>query len=313
MKNQLKFRQGLTVLISLVLLSYSLLLPSIAMSENKLKPFILAKTLTATNFNDVISNSKTKLINNGFEIIGEYAPYKNVHILIITNNDLKKYASQSENGAYGAIQRVTITANNGTIQVAFTNPTYMSHVYRFKSDLTDITHKLKVSLGFEKEYGSDVGLSKEDLREYQYKWLMPNFTDRLELAEYTNYQDAIAAVSKALTNNEGGVNKLYQVNLPGKNETLFGVSMKGNNKSECSSDKYIMSQIDFKKIKSSGHLPYEILVKNGNVYALFAEFRIAINFPDLSMMGDNSFMSIMCAPESIREALTMGSGGSLEE
>ncbi|KAF0205639.1 MAG: hypothetical protein FD173_809 [Gallionellaceae bacterium] len=39
------------------------------------------------------------------------------------------------------------------------------------------------------------------------------------------------------------------------------------------------------------------------MYALYARFRIAIDFPDLSMMGKNSFMNIMKAPEAIRLAL----------
>ena len=55
--------------------------------------------------------------------------------------------------------------------------------------------------------------------------------------------------------------------------------------------------------KSTAHLPYEVLVSGNKVYALYARFRIAINFPDLSMMGANSFMNIMDAPEAIRKAL----------
>ena len=70
-----------------------------------------------------------------------------------------------------------------------------------------------------------------------------------------------------------------------------------------------LSKIDFKKIKSTGHLPYEIMISKGKVYALPAEFRIALSFPDLSMMGSNSFASIMCAPSAIQEALTVGVGG----
>jgi hypothetical protein len=46
------------------------------------------------------------------------------------------------------------------------------------------------------------------------------------------------------------------------------------------------------------------------VYTLPAEFRIAISFPDLSMMGSNSFASIMCAPNAIKTALTKASGGT---
>ena len=64
-----------------------------------------------------------------------------------------------------------------------------------------------------------------------------------------------------------------------------------------------MNEIDFHDVKSTAHLPYEILVSGNKVYALYARFRIAINFPDLSMMGKNSFMNIMSAPETIRKVL----------
>jgi hypothetical protein len=77
-------------------------------------------------------------------------------------------------------------------------------------------------------------------------------------------------------------------------------------------DKYIMSEIDFKDVKSAAHLPYEILVSGNKAYALYARFRIAASFPDLSMMGSNSFMRIMDSPEAIRKALTLAAGGKYE-
>ena len=78
-------------------------------------------------------------------------------------------------------------------------------------------------------------------------------------------------------------------------------------------DKFIMSEIDFKPIRSTAHLPYEILVSGDEAEALHARFRIAINFPDLSMMGDNSFMNIMPSPDAIQEALTEVAGGEVED
>lgn len=309
MKNKFKAVTLLALFTALSAFFYS----NLAIAETYLKPFILAETIQSTDMNKAVANTKAKLKNAGFEIVGEYTPYKTSHIIIITNDTLKSAAAQSDNGVYGAVQRVSVTTNGNETQIAFTNPTYMSHAYRFKADISKVTQALKTSLGFSKEYGSEKGLTSEALRDYQYKWLMPYFTDRLELAEYSDQAEALAAVNKALTKNNGGVSKLYQVDLNGKDESIIGVSMKGTEANKCSGDAYIMSQIDFQKVKSSGHLPYELIVKNGSVYALYAEFRIAINFPDLSMMGDNSFMSIMCAPDSIKEALTLGAGGSLEE
>ena len=78
-------------------------------------------------------------------------------------------------------------------------------------------------------------------------------------------------------------------------------------------DTFIMSEIDFKDVRSTAHLPYDILVTGDTVEALHARFRIAINFPDLSMMGSNSFMNIMPSPDAIKEALTKAAGGTVDE
>ena len=55
----------------------------------------------------------------------------------------------------------------------------------------------------------------------------------------------------------------------------------------------------------------KMLVSGNKVYALYARFRIATSFPDLSMMGDNSFMHIMKSPEAIRKSLTQAAGGKI--
>ncbi len=310
----MKRQKTLLSLVSAIVLISSYLYSGLAASaETHYKPFILAQTLNSTDLNSAVSDVKAKLQKAGFEVAGEYSPYSTTHIVVVTNDRLRQHATQSENGGYGAIQRISLTQVGNTIQIAFTNPTYMAHAYRMKTDLADISQQLKDALGYEKDYGSDEGLTKDDLRDYQYKIMMPDFTDKVELAEYGSQAEALKAVNKALQKNDGNVSKVYQVDLPGKEQSVIGVHMQENQFTDCSSDKFIMSKIDFKKIKSSAHLPYEMLVKNGNVYALFAEFRIAISFPDLSMMGDNSFFSIMCAPGSIQKALTFAAGGTPED
>jgi hypothetical protein len=197
------------------------------------------------------------------------------------------------------------------MQISYTNPIYMANVYRMKSDLADVATALTKALGHEKEFGSEKGLTKEKLREYHYKWLMPYFDDRLKLATYPDYQSAIKAVEKNLQNNKPKVSQVYRVDLPGKQETIIGLKMPGVLGTECSGDKYIMSRIDFKDVKSTAHLPYEIVISKGKVVALPAEFRIAIDFPDLSMIGSNSFASIMCAPDAFKTALTLVAGGDV--
>jgi len=281
-------------------------------ADTLIKPYFQADKIDG-DISQVVSAVKQKLTAGGFEVVGQVSPYADTAVVIATNDALKANAAKTDYGVFGAGQRITVTKTKNGIQVAYTNPSYMAHAYRMKSDLADVTTAMNTALGNQGEYGPDEGLTKEDLREYHYKFLMPYFYDRLQLAEHESHADAIAAVEKNLAAKAGGVSKVYRIDLPGLEKTVIGVQMSGPEENDCSGDQYIMSRIDFKELKSSGHLPYEMVISGGNVYALPAEFRIAISFPDLSMMGSNSFASIMCAPSAIEEALTAVAGGKPEE
>ncbi|MDH5446715.1 MAG: hypothetical protein OEY52_14275 [Gammaproteobacteria bacterium] len=280
-----------------------------AKASEMLKPFVLAESSAKGTLVALEATVKNKLVKNGFDVVGQYSPYKDTRILVVSSQQLREHAAMSDYGAYGAILRVTLSKTDKGTQISYTHPVYMSHVYRMKTNLLDVYNKLSKVLGNEKIYGSEEGLSKDDLRNYQYKWLMPYFSDRHELADYGSQEVALAKVEKVLASGAGGTSKVYRVDLPGKQESVIGVGLSGPADNDCSGDQYIMSRIDFKPIKSAGHLPWEVVVSKGRVYALYAEFRIAINFPDLSMMGSNSFASIMCAPPAIKTALTKGVGG----
>src|SRR5690606_28804700 len=119
-----------------------------------------------------------------------------------------------------------------------------------------------------------------------------------------------AAVEAGLAANKGGASKVYRIDIPGKQETVFGVALTDG----CSGDEYIMSRVDRDQLRSTGHLPYEILVSDGNVYALYARFRIAISWPHLPMVASETgatFFNIMCAPNAIEEALIKAAGGEV--
>ena len=96
---------------------------------------------------------------------------------------------------------------------------------------------------------------------------MEYFDEPSLLAEYQSHDEAIDAVEKSLAANKGGAGKVYRIDVPGKDESVFGVSLtKG-----CSSDKFIMGHIDFKPVRSTAHLPYEMLVSGNKVYAYFCK------------------------------------------
>lgn len=291
-------------LIKSVLLAVAMLtLSTAAMADEALlKPFVLASQSPGT-VAEKVAAAKKALTANGFTIAGEYSPYAGADIMVVTSDELKNNAAQSEHGGFGAIQRVAITKVKDEIQVSYTNPVYMANAYRMKGDLKDVAAKLQKALGKVEEFGAK-GLTAEQLRKYHYMFGMEYFTDPSFLEVYGSHEEALNAVEKGLASNKVGVSKVYRVDVPGTEESVFGVGMKApTDASKNMDDKYIMSEIDFKNPKSTAHLPYEILVSGNKIYALYARFRIAIDFPDLSMMGSHSFMNIMGAPEAIRKAL----------
>jgi hypothetical protein len=267
-----------------------------------LKPFVLGAEQQQEDVEQAAAAARTALQGQGFEVAGSYAPYPNAVVIIVTSEALKANAAKSDFGGYGAAMRVAVTKVKDKVQVSYINPPYWAAAYRMKENLDDVKVKLEAALGKQKEYGSEDGIKEKSLRKYNYMMGMAKF-DSLgdhELAQFKTYQEAVNAVEAGLAAGKAGVTKVYRIDVPGKEEAVFGVAIaKGKG-----GDKYVMDYIDFGDVKSTAHLPYEVLVSGNKVYHLFAKFRIAISFPDLSMMGSNSFMSIMSAPGAIKDALT---------
>lgn len=268
------------------------------------KPYLLVSNQPG-DFQVAIEETRESLEDGGFKVVGEYSPYENAYVLVVTNNTLKRNAKRSEFGGFGAVQRVAITKVNGKNQITYTNPHYMGNSYRMSmKGMLKVAEQLEAALGYGEPFGSEEGLTPKELRKYHYKIFMPYFDEPYLLATFESYKDAIKSIEKGLAKGEQGTSKVYRVDLPGKKETLIGVGLT----EDCSSDKYIMDRIDFREIKSTPHLPYEILVAGNEVYALHVKFRIAQSFPDLTMMGAKSFFSIICAPPSIESALKAAVG-----
>lgn len=299
MQNKVAIKLGAILLASSAMLAGA--------QDALLKPFVLASK-APSDLAQKVEATKTLLSAAGFTVLGSYNPYANTTVIAVTNDELKATAAKSTNGGFGAAQRVAIVKVRDEVQVSYTNPIYWSNAYRMAGNLKDTSDKLQLALGKTEEFGAK-GLSAVQLRKYHYALGMEYFDEPSVLAEYGSHEEAVKAVEAGLAAGKQGVTKVYRVDIPGKKEVLFGVAMKGDGFAKHMDDKYLMSEIDFKDIKSAAHLPYDILVADKKVLALYARFRIAISFPDLSMMGSNSFMNIMQSPEAIRKALMLTAGG----
>jgi len=291
-----------------------------AYAEDRVQPFILASSGSG-DFSKVVADTKEKISAAGFEVIGSYVPYDQAEVIVFTNDVLKKVATQSERGGYGAVLRAAVTQNGQNVELAYTNPRYWANAYRLSNDLDDVAAKLATALGNEKTYGTgDKQLSAKDMREYHYTFMMEYFDDPSNLNKFDSHEAGVAVINKNLAAGIGATKKVYQLDLgkdsEGKQMTLFGVALSGKNADDCSSDKYIMSRIDKSTPRHTAHLPFELLVYGNKAEALYARFRIAISWPHLPMMASETgatFFSIMCAPSSIEEALKKVAGGQVDD
>jgi len=275
--------------------------------EERLKPFVLSSRAKG-EIETVVAEVKPKLAAAGFELVGDYAPYASARVLVVTSPELKAAAAKSKFGAYGAVQRVTATKIDEEVQVAFTNPVYMQYAYRMVGDLSPVRSKLEAALGSLEDFGAE-GLTRKELGSYHYMFGMEYFDEPTLLGRFGSHGGAVKATEQGLAKGRGGAKLVYKVAIPASNETVVGVALSEG----CSGDSFIMSEIDAKPVRSTGHLPYEIVVSGMNAYALYGRFRIAINFPDLKMMGANSFMNIKCAPDAIEAVLRKVVWGDVEE
>jgi hypothetical protein len=273
-----------------------------ALAEDVLMPFVLAYK-TSGDVSAVASEVSGKLTGAGFEVAGEYSPYADAHVIVVTNDAMKAHAAKSEFGAYGAIE------------VTYTNPVYMAAAYRMAGDMADIRAQLEGALGADMDFGSEKELTAKKLRKFHYTVMMEYFDDPSELAEYDSQAEAVKAVEAGLAAGKGATSKVYRIDIPGKDETVFGVALKGADADDCSGDGFVMNRVDKSTPRGTAHLPYEIVVSDGTAYALYARFRIAINYPHLPMVaapeGQGTFFKIMCSPGAIEEALTLAAGGEL--
>jgi len=277
---------------------------STAQGADIIQPYILASNNTS-NLENSIAETLEKLQDGGFEIAGQYSPFTDTNIIVVTNDTLKAIAAKSKRSGYAAGQRVAVNRVGDNIEVSYINPVYIQYAYRLDGDMQTVQDQLKASLGYIKAYGVEkTKTTAKKLKKYHYMFGMQYFDDPSELAKFKSHQDAVTATEDALNKEGDALSMVYRIDIPGSEQTVFGVSMKAINEDENDlDDAFQMGIVDFQGPKKNAYLPYEILVTGNKVEALHMRFRMAVHFPDLSMMGDNSFMKLMASPKAIEKAL----------
>ncbi len=281
-------------------------------AAERYKPFVLASRGLG-DFEKKIEETRDALRMTGFEVLGEYMPYKDTfvdkaYVIVVTNDELKKTASMSQYGGFAAPWRIGITKVGDEIQIAYPNPVYIANAYRLNNDLNGVSETLRKALGAEETFNSAKGMTTKKLRKYHYTFGMEYFIDPYELAKYGSHAEAVAVLEKNLAAGVAGVTKVYRLDLP-KDVTVFGVARRAPSEDGKDMDEqHIMSVVDFSELKGTAYLPYEIMVDGKKIIALHMRFRMALHYPDLKMVGENSFMNIMPSPNAIFKAFKAVAG-----
>jgi len=228
-------------------------------AEEALQPFVLASISTG-ELDAKVGETRTALGDAGFDVVGEFSPYDNATVIVATSDELKKAASGSDRGGYGAVVRVGVTMVGDQVQVAYVNPVYIQNAYRMDADLSGVADKLSGAFGAEKTYGSKEGLTPKALRKYHYMIGMEYFDDPYELGSFDSHAAAVESLEKGLAEARGGVSKVYRIDLS-DDVTVFGVVMSEADGDKFRSDSYQMGIVDFEDLKKTAYLPYEVLIR----------------------------------------------------
>jgi hypothetical protein len=304
-RNMIRQTLKISFLATVLLLGLS----TLAQAET-LKPFVLGNTPPGS-MAEVAEYAKTQLTKHGFTVVGSYEPFPGATVIAASHPDISGVAAAAENGGFGVAQRVAVTKGDDMLQLTYVNPAYLGTAYGL-GKLETVSAALEAALGREQEFGAR-GVKEEKLGpgKYHYKIMMPYFDDIDVLNTYPDHETGIKTVEANLATGKGGTAKVYRIDLPGKEVSVFGVAIPkgdGPDSGAKDTDKEILDIIDFKDLRSTAYLPYEIMVQGNEAIALRGRYRIAVHFPDTSMAGAHGFTKIMSSPGGIKKALQAVAG-----
>lgn len=287
------------------LLALAAAAPFAAHAADKLQPYVLAYTASGPLDGETAS-VRRRLSEAGFTIVGEYSPYPGAQVVGITHPDLLDTAARSVHGAFGAAIHVSLTEAGGALQVAYLNPAYVAAAYRLENDLSGVTALLVRTLGAQEVFGAGEGRRVKDLHDYRYMIGMESFEDPYRLGRHASHAEAVRTVEANLQKGVGGAALVYRIDIPAKEQTLFGVS-RAQVEDPRANDKHILADtVDQKfEIKTTAYLPYQLLVDGPEIVAPHMRFRMAVWHPELTM---GTFGKLISSPGAIEELLRKVAG-----
>ena len=274
-----------------------------------LQPYLLLDE-TRGNSGEILTKLKGGLEGEGFVVLGSYEPAEDPRRKVLTFTHpklLEVLSGLRETAGYFSVWRMALTVSETGTEISLQNPEYWGNAYlQDEYPIAESTFKELLSRLLDAfssgssniAFGSSQEFSAEDLREYHYMFSMPYFEDQVELGEFESHDQALETIEKNLRNSDNCI-KVFRQTIGNRETVLYGIGLKGD-----TGEGHFLPIIDIAEHKHTAFLPYELLVKGNKVYMLHGRFRIAVSFPDLTMMTFGKIMSTPGDIEALMASLT---------
>ena len=270
-----------------------------------LAPYLQGGKLAAAEPTVLLDQVETKLVAEGFTVIGRHTPKGMAqHASLVLTDPTMLEVIRSQGGAAVIASGIRVGVKSDG-SVSYMNPDYWYRAYlrgQFKGAqpaVSSVQTRLAKALGEGAGFGGDV--ADADLANYRYMFGMERFDSaNSELKEYPSFGAALAAVQENLARGSGSTRRVYEVVMAAQNVAVFGVAMDD----AATGEAWWAAKIGSDHIAG---LPYELYIVGGKVYAPYARYRIALAWPALGM---GQFTGIVNAPEAIRTTLLRVAGGA---
>ncbi|HUW28539.1 MAG TPA: hypothetical protein VMV97_08005 [Sulfuriferula sp.] len=272
-------------------------------------PYISGDRVAAGDVAQVLAAVEKKTEAAGFATLGKYQikGLPQFAVLVVSDQGiLEAIHRMGGSNIVGAGIRIGVQAD-GT--VSYMNPDYWYRAFfrtrfaREQGAVKAMQARLEQALGAGIGFGGDERAA--ELPKYRYMAGMERFdSDKNELNALHDFNAAVTTVRDNLAKGVNHTAEVYEVVMSDKKIAVFGVAM---NDDRMGDGRWVY------KIDGTDYiagLPYEIYIVGNTVYALYARYRIALGWPNLSM---GHFSRIVDIPDAIRETLGKVAGAASED
>ncbi len=271
-------------------------------------PYISGDSVADGDLSRVLAAVEKKTEAAGFATLGKYRiqGLPQFAVLVVSDKGILDAIHRiGGSNIVGAGIRIGVQAD-GT--VSYMNPDYWYRAFfrknfvREQAAVKAVQERLRQALGVGAGFGGDERAAF--LPEYRYMPGMERFdSDKNELNTLPDFNAAVTTVRDNLAKGVNHTAEVYEVVMPDKKIAVFGVAM-NDDKTGDGRWVYTVGGTDY-----IAGLPYEIYIVGNKVYSLYARYRIALGWPNLSM---GHFTRIVEIPDEIRETMSRVAGVNSE-